>query len=116
MKTKVYPPAEVAHILRQLLGPIRAWGNALQDMRRGKTDICGCVLLPACRIRDARAWRPYYAASDIAAFVKTVRCANPEALPSVIPHFDVVEIDPADCRGWSKRKLKVIPTTPVAAI
>lgn len=116
MKTKVYPPAEVAHILRKLLGPIRAWGNALQDMRRHKADIDGCVLLPACRIRDARAWRPYYAEADIVTFVKAVRRVNPEARPQVTPHYNVVEIDPADRRVWSKRDLTVMPATSVAAI
>lgn len=105
MKAKILPASEVAYILRHQLGPMRAWDDALADMRANKTNVSGCVLLPTCRVHDGRAWRPGYVAADVVEFIRAVRRAHPDAKRLAPLHYSVVSVDPADTRAWKVRKL-----------
>lgn len=105
MTTKIFPASEVAYMLRQTLGPIRAWDDCLTDMRLGKTTVSDYALLPACKTHDGRLWRPGYTAADIAAFIKAVKAANPDAKPHTPHQFRMIDLDPSDERPWSMRKL-----------
>lgn len=106
MKVKVFSSGEVAHMLRLALGPMREWSDCLADMRRDKTDIDGLRLLPACKVRDGRAWRPAYAAENIIEFVLEVRGRHPEIMTREPIRGFEVELDPLDARSWSVRKIK----------
>lgn len=106
MKVTVYAPGEVAYILRQALGPLREWSDCLADMRRGKTSIDGICLLPVCRARDGRAWRPMYEADSIREFITEIRAAHPEITTKPPLRSFQLEMDPCDERAWFVRKLK----------
>jgi hypothetical protein len=105
MKAKIYPAGEVAYVLRQALGPLREWSDCLSDMRRGKTDLDGFRLLPTCRIRDGRAWRPAYEAGSVTEFIREIRALHPEIMTRTPARGFEIEIDPADERAWFVRKL-----------
>jgi len=107
MKTDelVLSSGEVAALLRERLGPLRSWDDALADMRRYKTSIYGSILLPVGRIRDTRAWRPAYRAIDVIEFIKSVRAANTDAKSGIGPKAYSVEIDLDDGLFWKIRKL-----------
>jgi Rad3-related DNA helicase len=110
LKTKIISAPEVAYLLRRELGPIRSWDDALADMRRGKTDVNGFTLKPACRVRDGRAWRPMYRGFEVAEFIKAVRATNSDARRDAPPQIKVAIFDPADHREWKARKLTTAAT------
>lgn len=107
MKLKVLRAAEVAFLLRNELGPSRNWDDTLADMRRGKVEVHGCVLLPTCMGKDARAWRPMYAAANVVDFIKAVRAADPTAARNVRYQIKTAYMHPTDTRPWYNRKLPV---------
>ena len=82
---KVFPAGETALILRQMLGNLRSWDDALADMRKGKTSVCGLVLKPVGRMVFERAKRPVYAAHHIREFVLGVARASGGLLPRLPP-------------------------------
>jgi len=111
MKIKVLRAPEVAFLLRNELGPSRNWDDTLADMRRGKVEVHGCVLLPTCISKDAHAWRPMYATADVLDFIKEVRAAAPTAARHVRYQVKTAHIDPTDTRPWYLRKLPVACST-----
>ncbi|NIA54855.1 hypothetical protein HAV22_14550 [Massilia sp. TW-1] len=111
MKLKVLSAPEVAYLLRRELGPTRNWDDTLADMRRGKVEVHGCILLPNCMGKHAHAWRPMYAAPDILAFIAAVRAADPCATRNVPYQVKTVHADPTDTRPWYTRKLLVARST-----
>ena len=100
----IYPPGEVAYFLRRTLGPMREWSDCLADMRRDKTSVDGIQLLPTCRIRDGRCWRPGYSAESIREFVKEVRALHPEISTDTPIKGIEIELDPDDEGSWRVRK------------
>ncbi|WP_051971307.1 hypothetical protein [Massilia sp. 9096] len=111
MKFNVIPAPEVAYKLRMELGPDRAWEDALADMRRGKTKVQGCTLLPKCMGKHRGAWRPMYAVPDVEAFIEAVRKATPGTVRGV-PHLvKTAHTLPGDTRPWYTRKLLVARST-----
>lgn len=104
MKAKIFPAPEAALILREALGPLRAWDDCLSDMRRGTTKLNGFTLLPVCQTHDGRAWRPGYAGSDIADFIRSVLEATEDAKPRVPPQFKELTIDRS--MHWRVQKLE----------
>lgn len=111
MKFTVIPAPEVAYQLRRELGPIRAWEDALADMRRGKVKVHGCTLLPKCMGQHRGAWRPMYAVLDVDAFIEAVRKATPGTARGV-PHLvKTAHTHPGDTRPWRARKLLVARST-----
>lgn len=105
MKTKIFPAGEVAYILRQTLGPLREWSECLTDMRLDRTSLDGFQLLPTCRIKVSRHWRPGYNAANIDAFVREIRALHPEITTHTPVRGVQVEISPFDERAWYLRKL-----------
>lgn len=106
MKIKALRAAEVVHLLRRALGPIRDWSDALADMRADKTSIDGISLLPVGTLSSGR---PVYHPASVAEFIKEVRKSCPGALPGAPLQTVEVEIDLSDERGW--KHIKVIPVT-----
>lgn len=108
---RVYPSGEVAFILRQALGDMRSWDDCLADMRSGKTNVCGCVLEPVIRLFNERAWRPTYAWSDIATFIRAVSAATAEAKVRLPMQGKVITYDTAV--DWRAQRIKArrIPAT-----
>jgi hypothetical protein len=104
-RATLYPAGEVASILRRYLGPLREWSDCLADMRTGKTNVAGNVLLPTGLVHDLRAWRPAYAPADIARFIRAVLADVPEAESNVPARFLTVTVDSSDTRSWKARKL-----------
>jgi len=105
MKATLISATETATILRRKLGAVRAWEDALADMRRGRTSYLGLKLLPYGRLHDGTCHRPYYMLTDIRQFI-----ANALALST--PKFEELriqrierDIDPLDASHWTVRKL-----------
>lgn len=113
VREKLFPAGETAMILREFVGAMRSWDDALADMRCGKTDVCGHVLTPAVRHHDGRAWRPMYALSAIKAFIKNVHASTTLAIVKQEPQGVVMEFD--DGIGWRHQKIPKAPA-PVAPI
>ncbi|MBU9558967.1 hypothetical protein [Burkholderia multivorans] len=113
VKETIYPAGETAMILRDFLGAMRSWDDALADMRKGRTDVCGHVLTPAARHYDGRAWRPMYAVSEIKAFIRKVHASTTLAVAKQAPQGFVVEFDTAI--HWRHQKITKAPA-PVAPI
>ncbi len=113
LRETVYSAGETALILRDYLGAMRSWDDALADMRKGKTDVCGHVLTPAARCHDGRAWRPMYAVSAIKAFIKAVHASTTLAVAKQAPQGIVMEFD--DAINWRHQKITKAPA-PVAPI
>ncbi len=103
-----YSAAETALILRQALGPIRAWDDCLADMRAGKTSVCDLVLMPAIQRLDSRAWRPSYAVSAIREFIVEVAKVMPDLKVKLPPQGQVIEYD--DNISWRVQKIKTPAT------
>jgi hypothetical protein len=111
--TKVISSSEVAYLLRKYLGPGRAWDDVLADMRRDRTHVCNFVLEPSCRLKDERAWRPYYTATDVIEFIRNVRAACPTTGKDIRPIVRDALTDPTDRRPWRLRRLTAAaPTRP----
>jgi hypothetical protein len=108
MTAKVYTAGEVAYILRQTLGPLREWSDCLADMRQGKTSLDGIQLLPICRIKSVRQWRPAYDGTSIASFIHEIRALHPEIVTNLKPQGIEVDLSPTDDRAWFVRKLPTI--------
>ena len=108
VRETIYPAGETALILRDFLGAMRSWDDALADMRKGKTDVCGHVLTPAVRYHDGRAWRPMYALSAIKAFIRNVHASTTLAVAKQAPQVIVVEFD-TDI-NWRHQKISTPPT------
>lgn len=110
MKIKALRAAEVAHILRRALGPMRDWSDCLADMRAEKTDIGGVRLLPV-GVLSAGCRRPIYHPASVAAFIEEIRrlCSDTgEAVKDAPLQTVEVEIDLSDERGWKHVKAKPI--------
>ncbi|HDR8926879.1 TPA: hypothetical protein QDB26_002253 [Burkholderia vietnamiensis] len=107
VKETIYRAGETALILRQFLGAMRSWDDALADMRSGKTDVCGHVLTPAAKHYDGRAWRPVYALSAIKAFIRNVHASTTLAVAKQGPQGFVVEFD--DAINWRHQKISTTP-------
>ncbi|MBJ9926119.1 hypothetical protein QZM48_16660 [Burkholderia orbicola] len=107
VKETIYPAGETALILRQFLGAMRSWDDALADMRSGKTDVCGHVLTPVAKHYDGRAWRPVYALSAIKAFIRNVHASTTLAVAKQAPKGFVVEFD--DAINWRHQKIPKAP-------
>jgi len=111
MKTKVLRAAEVAHILRRALGPMRDWSDCLADMRAEKTDIGGLRLLPV-GVLSAGCRRPIYHPASIAEFINKIRQLYSET-GEVVKDAPIqaveVEIDLSDERCW--KHVKAMPIT-----
>lgn len=103
VREKLYPAGETAKILRDFIGTIRSWDDALADMRSGKTNVYGNVLIPAVLLHDGRAWRPWYALSDIKVFIKAVHASTERAVVNQEPQGIVMEFD--DAINWRTQKL-----------
>lgn len=117
MKIKVLFAPEVAYVLREKLGPIRAWEFTLADMRRGRVDsVHGATLLPICMGKHEGAWRPVYAATDVVEFIKAVRVATPGAAHTMPYQVKTAHTHPGDPRPWHTRKLPVAASTFVPMI
>lgn len=99
MKTKVLRAAEVAHVLRRALGPMRDWSDALADMRAEKTDVGGVRLLPV-GVLSAGCRRPVYHPASVAEFINEVRLRCLESRKDAPLQAVEVEIDLFDERGW----------------
>lgn len=102
---------ETAFILRQALGPFKAWEDWLSDVRRGKAGACsGPILEPYCKLKDPEfgCFRPMYAVQDIKAFILQFRSANPASCVGIKPTVYIAEIDAGDMRHWKARKLVII--------
>lgn len=104
---KLFRAGETALILRDFLGAMRSWDDALADMRQGKTDVCGHVLTPAAKHYDGRAWRPVYALSAIKAFIRNVHASTKLAVAKQAPQGFVVEFD-TDI-NWRHQKISSAP-------
>jgi hypothetical protein len=95
-------------ILRQFLGAMRSWDDALADMRSGKTDVCGHVLTPAAKHYDGRAWRPAYALSAIKAFIRNVHASTKLAVVKQAPKGSLWNLTMPSTGGIKKsRKLRL---------
>lgn len=105
MKVKVLSAPETAFVLRRALGALRAWDDALADMRRGRADCYGYVLKPLGRSHDGRCRRPIYALQAIKEFIVAVRAAEPISEEAIKIQVQEVEIDPDDCRSWLVRPI-----------
>lgn len=103
MKIKAVTAGDAAFILRLKLGPLRAWDDALADMRRERTTHLGHVLLPYCVQESKRGRRPLYKVTDIRNFIERVEGAVVGS-PGV-SKYNIYEIehDPADRRSWNLR-------------
>jgi len=114
MKLKVMPAPEVAYVLRQKLGPIRAWEFTLADMRRGRVEsVHGAILLPICMGKHEGAWRPMYATTDVVEFIRAVRAATPGTARTMSYQVKIAHTHPGDTRPWHTRKLPVAASTAV---
>lgn len=80
--TSVMDSSETAYYLRARLGPLRAWGDFLKDVRRGRAQLAGHELLPCCRIRGRFGWAPGFAVEDVQDFVANVLADVEGAGPS----------------------------------
>jgi hypothetical protein len=76
VNTPTLTAAETAFALRVNLGPLRAWTSFLSDNVRGKQDVNGHQLLPCCKRRDKRMFRPAYAVEDVNEFIASVLAAG----------------------------------------
>lgn len=72
MKVKTISAADTAFLLRAKIGPLRAWSDFLTDNIRGRQDVFGFTLPPACDVYDGRAYRPRYSLKDVNDFIKDV--------------------------------------------
>lgn len=108
VRDKAYPSGETALILRQALGIIRSWDDALTDMRIGKTTVFGHVLVPRGRLFCQRAWRPAYVWQDIKEFILKVTAASAEAKARLPPQGRPIEYDPDV--PWRFQKIEAGPT------
>lgn len=108
---KVFAAGETALILRQALGNIRSWDDALADMRSGKTNVHGYVLEPVGKVYHERAKRPVYAGKQIMGFILNVRSATAKAIFKQPAQGMLVEYDEA--KDW---RLQMIDTSGSCAI
>ena len=108
MKERIVSASEVAYILRFSLGPLRAWDDALSDMRRDKSNYEGLILKPIGMGKINGFYRPVYSLSDVREFIKHARLMHPELTS---PHSLLIreaEVNPSDIRPWDLRKLPVM--------
>ena len=95
MKTKTYSASETAFLLRQRLGPMRAWTDFLSDCIRIRTNLDGLLLMPINHVDDGRAKRPVYALEDIVAFICEIWKRHPEARKYVPPKGKWIDLEPS---------------------
>jgi hypothetical protein len=94
-----------AYALRKTLGDGPNYFTLLLDMRRGRSDFHGLVLLPIGRTREGRSLRPVYAVEDVVLFIKKAReVAEVPANPAAVK-VRTVMLDPEDYRSWRVRKV-----------
>ncbi|WP_443690475.1 hypothetical protein [Pseudomonas sp.] len=100
MKTigRVYPAGETALLLRQALGNMRSWDDALADMRTGKTQVYGFILKPIGKIYHERVKRPVYAWEHIKDFILKITAISENAKFKQPPQGIVAEYD--DATHW----------------
>ncbi|MND54289.1 hypothetical protein D3C81_507580 [compost metagenome] len=106
MKVKTVPASEAAYILRHKLGAVRAWDDALADMRRGKSTYYGLVLTPYLCSHDSKGTRPYYSLVEIAEFISAALALKPSSTATISLQVREFEVDPTDKRSW---KVRVLP-------
>lgn len=101
----LYSSAETVAILMRTLGPAREWSTLLADMRRGKNDLGGLVLLPVGRAKTGRSLRPYYRKKDVDRFVADA-IARGFSVPTVGFGQNFFFEEPGPTTGaWKKRSL-----------
>ena len=109
-------PAEVTAALAGQLGPSKGWDDLLNDMRQGRNGICGVAdLLPIIKDRPApgRVSTPMYRATDVSAYVKSVRVQLGSQRPFAfkVRRFSFKIDDPVNPHaGWRFRR--GTPATP----
>jgi hypothetical protein len=101
-RISVLTSADAAFLLRVKLGPLRSWPAFLSDCIRGRQQVAGHQLLPCCRRKHGRMFRPAYALKDIEEFVQCVLDDDPGA-GKVPLKPDIVIIDTA--LGWRVNKV-----------
>jgi hypothetical protein len=79
MRVSILTAADAAFLLRLRLGPLRSWPAFLSDCIRGRQDVAGHKLLPCCRWKHGRMFRPAYNVADIKEFIRCVLAAEPTA-------------------------------------
>jgi hypothetical protein len=111
---KLLSAAETATILRQHLGPARAWRDFLADCIRERSQLHGLVLLPYAARDGGRRLvpRPLYRAADVVEFIRAVRSANPSLRAAPIA-AEVFEVTTAPGLPWRLRIAR--PSKPAAA-
>ena len=102
------PAFETAVILRQRLGPVRAWTDFLSDCIRGRTNLVGHTLMPYAVNKDV-CGRPLYHPGQFGAFIDAA-LASDASLGKEAPRVLRVEVDTDPRIHWSRRVAK--PATP----
>ncbi|MDP3759635.1 MAG: hypothetical protein Q8R01_03825 [Ramlibacter sp.] len=102
VRVSVLTAADAAFLLRVKLGPLRSWPDFLSDCIRGRQHVAGHQLLPCCRRKRGRMFRPAYSLKDIREFIRCVLDDEPGA-GKVPLQPDFVVIDTA--LGWRVNKL-----------
>jgi len=107
--TATVTASEAAYLLRVALGPIRAWGDFLADNIRDKQSLHGLTLMPCCRKKIGRAYRPMYAVADVRAFIADVLAVEPSARMKA--PVAVIDLPVDRKRPWSTIKLNRVRAT-----
>lgn len=100
---------EACFALRAKLGNLAAWEDLLSDMRQGKREFMGCLIVPVGRKKVGRTHRPVYALSDVANFINAVRDKFPPTARPVgggkLETFKVA-FDPKGFPNWKHIKFR----------
>lgn len=100
---------ETVAILRQQLGPSRAWRDFLADCIRDGTSLCGLQLLPYARTKGgAKCGRPLYRPGEIHAFIDAALLRDPALGPSA-PVVIRVKVDTDPGLHWRTRVVRTPP-------
>lgn len=95
---------DVARMLGQELGNVRAWDDTLADMRRSRSGFHGLRLLPYGTVHDGRAARPMYLLSAVRAFISAATPLE-AAKPTAATARRFIRVDPSNTRHWKVRNL-----------
>jgi hypothetical protein len=115
VKTQPLRQSDAAYLLRRSLGPSHVWEDLLSDMRQGKSNYYGLVLLPAGRTAGKC---PLYAIFDVQAFIEEAKraCPPPANAATAIKVLSFVEVDPARNKAlWRSNILKASKFIPSAS-
>jgi hypothetical protein len=96
--------AEAAYIVRRALGPVRAWGKALEEMcRNDAASYLSHRLTPCARMHRQGYPRPIYLLRDVANFIRNVReSTSGLSNPGEIETFEI-EFDSTTRCPWQAR-------------